>query len=144
MEQSLKKICILGFAFKANTNDTRESAAINICNDLIEEGAVLFIHDPKVDPKQIENDLNRKENNQLKEYKDVNFYQFEGNWCSVNDLISASEGSDAIVVLTEWKEYSSLDWVKISKKMRKTAWLFDFRSIIPREKVTNLNLNFCK
>ena len=73
-----KKICILGFAFKANTNDTRESAAINICNDLIEEGAVLFIHDPKVDPKQIEKDLNRKENNQLKENKDANFYQFEG------------------------------------------------------------------
>ena len=64
-----KKICILGFAFKANTNDTRESAAINICNDLIEEGAVLFIHDPKVDPQQIEKDLNRKENNQLKEEK---------------------------------------------------------------------------
>ena len=137
-----KKICILGFAFKANTNDTRESAAINICNDLIEEGAVLFIHDPKVDPKQIEKDLNRKENNQLKGKKDANFYQFEGNWCSVNDLISASEGSDAIVVLTEWKEYSSLDWVRISKKMRKPAWVFDVRSIIPREKVTNLNLNF--
>ncbi len=137
-----KKICILGFAFKANTNDTRESAAINICNDLLEEGAVLFIHDPKVDPKQIEKDLDRKENIQLKGYKDSNFYEFEGNWCSINDINSASQGSDAIVVLTEWKEYSLLDWVEISKKMRKPAWVFDVRSIITREKLTNLNLNF--
>ena len=52
-----KKIAVLGFAFKANTNDTRESAAINICKDLIEEGALLKIHDPKVEEKQISNDL---------------------------------------------------------------------------------------
>ena len=54
---SQKKIIILGFAFKANTNDTRESAAIQICKDLIEEGAQLIIHDPKVDPKQISIEL---------------------------------------------------------------------------------------
>ena len=54
---SEKKISILGFAFKANTNDTRESAAIQICKDLIEEGAELIIHDPKVDPNQIAIDL---------------------------------------------------------------------------------------
>ena len=57
---SQKKIVILGFAFKANTNDTRESAAIRICKDLIDEGAELFIHDPKVNPSQIENDLGMK------------------------------------------------------------------------------------
>ena len=48
-----KKIVVLGFAFKCNTNDTRESAAIQICKDLIDEGAKLYIHDPKVDTKQI-------------------------------------------------------------------------------------------
>ena len=47
----------MGFAFKANTNDTRESAAITICKDLIDEGAILAIHDPKVDPNQIAKDL---------------------------------------------------------------------------------------
>ena len=52
-----KHIAILGFAFKANTNDTRESAAITICKDLLEEGAILNIHDPKVDPRQIKIDL---------------------------------------------------------------------------------------
>ena len=49
---------ILGFAFKANTNDTRESSAIQICKDLIQEGALLHIHDPKVISEQICNDLN--------------------------------------------------------------------------------------
>ena len=57
-----KKISILGFAFKANTNDTRESAAINICKDLLEEGAILNIHDPKVSPYQIEKDLKIESN----------------------------------------------------------------------------------
>ena len=52
-----KKICILGFAFKANTNDTRESSSINICRDLLDEGAILFIHDPKVNANQIAIDL---------------------------------------------------------------------------------------
>ena len=56
---SNKKIIILGFAFKANTNDTRESAAIQICKDLLEEGAYLVIHDPKVSQNQIESDLKK-------------------------------------------------------------------------------------
>ena len=55
----IKRICILGFAFKANTNDTRESASIKICKDLIEEGAILKIHDPKVEANQISNDLGK-------------------------------------------------------------------------------------
>ena len=56
-----KKIYILGFAFKANTNDTRESAAIKICKDLLNEGALLFIHDPKVSSKQISKVLGLEE-----------------------------------------------------------------------------------
>ena len=55
-----KQISILGFAFKSNTNDTRESAAITICKDLLEEGAILNIYDPKVVPNQIEKDLGGK------------------------------------------------------------------------------------
>ena len=60
----------MGFSFKANTNDTRESAAIQICKDLIDEGAKLFIHDPKVCPEQITKDLGLKpnSNSQKEEY----------------------------------------------------------------------------
>ena len=57
MHRFRKQISILGFAFKSNTNDTRESAAITICKDLLEEGAILNIYDPKVVPNQIEKDL---------------------------------------------------------------------------------------
>ena len=57
-----KKIAVLGFAFKSNTNDTRESAAIKICEDLLNEGAQLFIHDPKGESDQISIDLKRDQN----------------------------------------------------------------------------------
>jgi len=134
-----KRICILGFAFKANTNDTRESAAINICKDLMEEGAILFIHDPKVEPKQIEHDLGKKENLKLKEFKNKIYNNFDGDWCSIKDIIEASHEADAVVILTEWEEYCRLDWEQIADKLRKPAWVFDARSIIPIDKVKNLN-----
>jgi len=137
-----KKICILGFSFKANTNDTRESAAINICRDLIEEGAILNIHDPKVDSKQIEIDLCKKENLYLEKSKDKNLNKFEGEWCSTKDIFSSCDGADAVIVLTEWAEYSQLDWHKISTKLREPAWVFDARSIIPLKQIKNLNINF--
>ena len=66
-----KKIAILGFAFKANTNDTRESSAITICKDLIEEGAILIIHDPKVESKQITKDLGIPEKVIMKKIKKI-------------------------------------------------------------------------
>ena len=135
-----KKICVLGFAFKANTNDTRESSAINICKDLIEEGAVLFIHDPKVEKRQISIDLGVKENEQIKN-DDVDLSGFEGEWCSMQNLIYNYKNADAILVLTEWEEYSLLDWDLIASKMRKPAWVFDARSILDVNKIKNANLN---
>ena len=139
-----KKICILGFAFKANTNDTRESASINICKDLLEEGAVLQIHDPKVDPKQIEINLGKKENKKIKEIKDQNYFELEGQWSFEKDINISSDGADAIVVLTEWNEYSKINWLVISNKMRKPSWVFDARSIVSRSKVLEANLNLWK
>ena len=83
-----KKICILGFAFKANTNDTRESAAINICKDLLQEGALLFIHDPKVDKKQISKDLHQEESLKLKNIEKKNGQQIEGEWCFADKFMN--------------------------------------------------------
>ena len=138
-----KKICILGFAFKANTNDTRESASINICKDLIEEGAVLFINDPKVNSLQIASDLGKRENDKLKNIKDQNeLNKFEGEWCFAKNILCSADGADAIVVLTEWEEYSLIDWINISERMRKPSWVFDARSIISQKDVVKANLNF--
>ena len=70
----------MGFAFKANTNDTRESAAIKICKDLIEEGAELIIHDPKVSPVQIENDLQIQPLLKIQEENITSLNNKLGNW----------------------------------------------------------------
>ena len=127
-----KKIGILGFAFKANTNDTRESAAIKICKDLLAEGAILYIHDPKVDPNQISKDLVNEKNINSKE---------SINWFFSNEIEEVADGSDAILVLTEWAEYSKINWGNISKLMRHPAWIFDSRSIINPSEVKAHGLN---
>ena len=136
-----KKICILGFAFKANTNDTRESAAINICKDLLEEGAVLYIHDPKVGPDQISKDIGIARKLQEDEIKNKKFLN-ESSWYFTKDFTEGADGADAVVVLTEWREYRILDWATISRKLRKPAWIFDSRSIIPTEVLKSLEINF--
>ncbi len=137
-----KKICILGFAFKANTNDTRESAAIKICNDLLEEGSILFIHDQKVDPRQIEKDLDCKQFDlKGRKFDEFDRLELEGNWFFANEIISAVVDADAICVLTEWEEYAKLDWDLISQKMRKPAWIFDARSILKTDEVKRAGLN---
>ncbi len=136
-----KKLCILGFAFKANTNDTRESAAINICKDLLEEGAILFINDPKVKAIQIEKDLNKKENNKLNNFKGKSLHAFEGEWCFVNKTNDGFLGADAVIVLTEWGDYSRINWDQVSSQMRKPAWIFDARSVLSSENIIKANLN---
>ena len=134
-----KKIIVLGFAFKANTNDTRESAAIQICKDFIEEGANLFIHDPKVDPDQISKDLGL--NPCIKNINENNSFDGSGNWQFMKDLDDFKD-AHAVLVLTEWQEYSSINWIKISKEMINTGWIFDARSIVDRDQVINSGLQF--
>ena len=127
-----KKICILGFAFKPNTNDTRESSSIQICKDLIEEGAELFIHDPKVTSKQISKDLGMEKSNKDK------IYNGEGRWFFIEDIDSEFVDADAVVILTEWNDYMKINWASAAFSMRKPAWIFDVRSIVnPKEVIKN-------
>ena len=129
-----KKIVILGFAFKSNTNDIRESPAISIARNLIDNGAHIVVNDPKVSKKQIEKEL------LLKEFeKDI---ISGGKWNFECDIFSASKDADAILIITEWEEYTKLNWQKITKLMRKPTWIFDSRKIIPKEKLKKLNINF--
>ena len=135
-----KRIVVLGFAFKANTNDTRESAAITICKNLINEGADLIIHDPKVKPEQIEIDL------QIKQVSNKNrneqFIKTEiGQW-RFSKSIDIFDDAHAILVLTEWEEYKHIQWQKLVKKMVKPSWVFDSRSIVNAEEVIKSGINF--
>ncbi len=136
-----KKISILGFAFKANTNDTRESAAITICKDLIEEGAVLSIHDPKVDTFQIEKDLGIKSSVNSEDPLTDKTFDIKGVWNYAKTTDESLSGSDASIILTEWKEYENIDWLKAKKIMRSPSWIFDARSIVNTNEVKNAGLN---
>ena len=138
---SSKKIVVLGFAFKGNTNDTRESAAIQICKNLMEEGAALFIHDPKVSCEQISRDLNLKPLS-LRDWDKTVKPENHGYWDTMDSLENGFIGADAVLVLTEWAEYKKIDWVNVSSQMRKPSWLFDARSIIDPAKLKNTNINF--
>ena len=128
-----KNIAILGFSFKADTNDTRESPSIKICNDLMNEGAKLKIYDPKVSKKTIEKDLRKKES-------DHETSTENGSWLFSPDIIKATMGADGIVVLTEWEEFSNINWSKISQHTRKPTWLFDTRNICNTDLAKAANL----
>ena len=131
---SSKSIGILGFSFKADTNDTRESPAISICKDLLIEGANLQIFDPQVSKEQITIDLG----SEPKRFLDKNDYS---RWLFCNDVYEAAHSADALVILTEWEEFKNLDWEKISVLMRTPSWLFDTRSIVNKKKASSQGLN---
>ena len=135
-----KKIVILGFSFKSNTNDTRESAAIQICKDLIDEGAVLFIHDPKVNKEQIALDLGMNPKNQVGNSDKL--INEKGYWLFTDDINESLYDADAIVILTEWPEYKMLNWDLAEKRMRKPAWIFDSRSLIDPDTIKNNSFKF--
>ena len=130
---SEKKIAILGFAFKPNTNDTRESPAISICNDLLEEGCYLSIYDPKVERSQIQNEFsNLSTNSQNK------------TWDLVGSVYEAVQGADALILLTEWEEFSNLNYEKISDAMNIPKWIFDTRNIVDYEKIKDYGFKLWK
>ena len=135
-----KKVAILGFSFKADTNDTRESSAIKICKNLLDEGATLLIHDPKVSSKQVSLDLGIKSIMESKNNLENNL-PLDGGWQKVQTIEDAFNEVDAGVILTEWQQYANIDWSKISKKMRRPSWIFDTRSIVEKIKVTNAGIN---
>jgi UDPglucose 6-dehydrogenase len=120
-----KRLAVLGFAFKADTNDTRETPAIRICGDLLEEGAQLALFDPKVSADQIALDLGQApQPGSL-----ANGLSGEGVWQAVSDPLEAVRGADAVLVLTEWQQFAQLDWQQLAAVMRQPAWLFDGRAI---------------
>ena len=119
-----KRLAILGFAFKADTNDTREAPAIRICQDLLVEGAQLVIHDPKVATDQMARDLQQESASQ------VDALSGSGSWARANSVEDAVMGADAVLVLTEWQHYRDLNWQALATRMRKPAWVFDSRAVV--------------
>ena len=117
-----KKIAFLGWAFKKDTNDTRESAAIYVANDLINEQAQIAVYDPKVSRKKVLNDLDYLETRTSE--KNANAID------SFDDAYEACKEAHAIAILTEWDEFVNYDWKKIYDSMQKPAFVFDGRNIL--------------
>jgi len=119
-----KKIAIFGFAFKADTGDTRESPAIHVSKLLLEERAVLAIHDP-----------------QALKYAKLDLADCEGDISYEVDPYKAAEGAHAIAILTEWKEFRDLDFEKLYASMEKPAFIFDGRNLLDHQKVFEIGFN---
>ena len=122
-----KTIAFLGWAFKKDTNDTRESAAIYVADMLIEEQATIKVYDPKVTERQMLHDLNYLNTRSQKE--NASFLQTN------DDPYKALEGAHAVAVLTEWDEFKSYNWQTIYDAMQKPAFVFDGRNILDKQKL---------
>ncbi|MFC5684409.1 UDP-glucose 6-dehydrogenase [Flavobacterium sp. MAHUQ-51] len=119
-----KKIAFLGWAFKKDTNDTRESAAIYVADDLISENATLAVYDPKVSRKKVLADLDYLQSRTaIKNAESILSYE---------NPYEACVGAHAIAILTEWDEFISYDWQKIYDDMQKPAFVFDGRNILDK------------
>lgn len=129
-----KKIAFLGWAFKKDTNDTRESAAINVAEYLIQEQATIAVFDPKVRKKQIMLDLAN--------LSTIDSEMIENSISSYEDPYEACKGAHAIAILTEWDEFKSYDWQRIYDAMQKPAFVFDGRNILDSSQMKAIGFTF--
>lgn len=117
-----KKIALLGWAFKKDTNDTRESAAIYVADDLLSDLAQVSVYDPQVPANKMYADLNYLQSRPAKENEQM--LEVHSN------AYDACKDAHAIAIITEWDEFKTLDWQRIFDQMKKPAFLFDGRNIL--------------
>ncbi|MBN2263967.1 MAG: nucleotide sugar dehydrogenase [Prolixibacteraceae bacterium] len=131
-----KKIAFLGWAFKKDTNDTRESAAIYVAKELLDDLAEVHVYDPKVSEAQMIKDLDEVFE---KEYN----HKFSGsqhfNLLKVHKKAEeAMHNAHAVAILTEWDEFKDYNWETIYSNMKKPAFIFDGRNILCPKKMEQI------
>uniref|UniRef100_A0A7S0I1H8 UDP-glucose 6-dehydrogenase n=1 Tax=Hanusia phi TaxID=3032 RepID=A0A7S0I1H8_9CRYP len=119
-----KKIAVLGFAFKADTGDTRESPAIDICGTMLNENAKVTVFDPEVTEDQIRRDLAS--------------FDKSNRLTVVRDAYEACNEAHAVVIITEWKQFRDLDYRRIFDSMCKPAFIFDGRNILDHDQLQSI------
>jgi UDPglucose 6-dehydrogenase len=112
-------VAVLGLAFKKNTNDFRESPAIDICNHLLAEGVKLRLQDERVDPKA---------------FGEVLVDEVKAGFSFFRDVEEAVRGAGSILVVTEWDRYAGIDWAKLAGQANPGAVIFDGRKVIDQDK----------
>ena len=129
-----KEIAFLGWAFKKDTNDTRETAAMYVADILMDDLANIVVYDPKVNPEQMFADIDylnsRSEQQNREQLKPV------------NNPYTACEDAHAVAVLTEWDEFKDYDWQRIYDNMMKPAFVFDGRNILDRAKLESIGFKY--
>ena len=129
-----KKIGFLGWAFKKDTNDTRESAAIYVADHLLNEQANISVYDPKVSNKKIQSDLN---------YLNTRSAQENDALVKATDSpYEALKDAHAVAIMTEWDEFKTYDWNKIYDNMKKPAFIFDGRNILNKSEMEKMGFEY--
>lgn len=129
-----KHIAFLGWAFKKDTNDTRESAAIYVADALLNEQANVVVYDPKVTAEQVYADL---------DYLGTRAPEENRRLVTVTrDPYAAMQGAHAIAVLTEWDEFKTYDWKRIKDHMMKPAFVFDGRKLLSNSNLKELGFHY--
>tara|TARA_X000000368_G_scaffold418732_1_gene419642 strand:+ start:1249 stop:2634 length:1386 start_codon:yes stop_codon:yes gene_type:complete len=125
------KVLFLGWAFKKNTNDTRESAAIYVAKNLLEKNISIDVYDPKVSENQIKFDL---------EYLNVNYKNSSLNY--VDEPFINISNYNIVAIMTEWDEFKDYQWLEIYHRIKKPAFIYDGRNILDKEKVKQIGFNY--
>uniref|UniRef100_A0A8I6YAJ5 UDP-glucose 6-dehydrogenase n=1 Tax=Hordeum vulgare subsp. vulgare TaxID=112509 RepID=A0A8I6YAJ5_HORVV len=134
-----KKVAVLGFAFKKDTGDTRETPAIDVCKGLLGDKAQVSIYDPQVTEDQIQRDLAMNKFDwdhpmHLQPTSPSSVKQVSVVW----DAYEATKGAHAVCILTEWNEFKELDYQKIFNNMQKPAFVFDGRNVVNADKLREI------
>lgn len=131
-----KKIAFLGWAFKKDTNDTRESAAIKVADNLLNEQAQISVYDPKVTSERIYADI---------DYLNTRFSEENRALLQIaSDPYLVCKEAHAIAILTEWDEFKNYNWEQIYRDMLKPAFVFDGRGILNKEKLESIGFIYYK
>ncbi|KAK7368342.1 hypothetical protein VNO80_10367 [Phaseolus coccineus] len=136
---SSKKIAVLGFAFKKDTGDTRETPAIDVCKGLLGDKAKLSIYDPQVTEDQITKDLSMRKFDKdhpahLQPASPTSIKQVSVVW----DAYEAVKDAHGVCIMTEWDEFKKLDYQKVFDSMQKPAFIFDGRNVVDVKKAREI------
>ena len=129
-----KKIGFLGWAFKKDTNDTRESAAIYVADHLLNEQANIAVYDPKVSNEKMQSDLNYL--NTRSEAENSKLVH------ATKTPYDALKDAHAVAIMTEWDEFKTYDWKKIYTEMKKPAFIFDGRNILDKSEMEKIGFEY--
>lgn len=130
-----KKIAVFGFAYKKDTGDTRDTPAVDVCRTLLDELAQLYVYDPKVTRSAALEEMSLHG-------VDVTSSKIKDNFIFVETPLEAICGAHAILILTEWDEFSQYDYKDFLSKMKSPSYIFDGRNILSPTEMFELGFEY--